>query len=811
MNLIDERRLMFWLSLAALAVGLYSVYPVRNSTSPPSGEYEDILFMYPQGSLTGPIEKVIEAFESESRDRHARDHAVPQYRVVAGQHAERGGSTRFLLATAGGTPPDVLCGDQATISDWMARGAFLPLDAFIAQDARAGASDSPDPDRYYPGCRESVRYRGRTYAVALGVGNCALFYNRDMLEKAGLVYTEGPLRGQAKPPTTWDEVTEYCVRLTKWEDRRRARPERVGFEPLLGAGSLEVFAYLNEGGLLSNDGSICTLNGPRTREALEFLAGLYERQGGVANVKAMNLGPAGSVFDPFIRGKVAMKLDYQWVVNWQAAIAPNMRFGVAPLPTRSAASGRRSWGTGWQAAIPAGARNSRGAWELLRFLASDRGLTLLNEYQRKLTEANGRLFVPTQTPVPQLNELFAHRYVRTNPKLPPDVREAFDSFQGLLDVTRFPQVSPVYNRLRDAQNEATERVLYGAPAEPSLSRTGQAVQAVLDRHLRPPGIRLPSFSWLVALYVGLIAVGVGWYGQRARRFRPTSGWRADEWRTGPILASPWLLGAVVFTIGPILYSFLLGFCSYDIQHEPRWVGLQNYRELFLEDPVARRALLNTLFFMLSVPVSLTVSLGLAILLDNPVRLRGLWQSVLYMPVIVPMVASALAWVYLLNPRGPINDLLGRFGVNGPNWLHDPNWSKPGLILMSTWTCGSSMIVWLAGLKGVPPALYEAAALDGANAWQRLIHITLPHLKPYLLFNLLTGLIAVSQYFGESFVMTEGGPDGSTLFLNYHLFNLAFRFGRMGYASALAWVLFFALGILTLIQFRLARRWRQDTR
>ena len=238
--------------------------------------------MYPQGSLTGPIEKVIDEFESESRSRHARDPAAPLYKVVAGQHAERSGSTRFILASAGGTPPDVVCGEQAIISDWMARGAFLPLDEFVAIDTRAGIPDSPRPERYYRGCTQSVCYRGRMYGVPLGVGNSALFYNKDLLEEAGLAYATGPLRGQAKPPATWDEVLEYCRRLTEWEPDRPGQPRKVGFAPLLGAGSLEVYAYLNDGGLLTPDASTCTLNDPRTQEAMEFIAELYTRQGGVA-------------------------------------------------------------------------------------------------------------------------------------------------------------------------------------------------------------------------------------------------------------------------------------------------------------------------------------------------------------------------------------------------------------------------------------------------------------------------------------------------------------------------------------------------
>jgi len=761
--------------------------------------------MYPKGSLTGALEKVIHEFEEECRREHESDPTRPLYRIVAGQHGERGGSTRLLLTVAGGSPPDVFYGDRAATADWIARGAFMRLDDFIAEDEQQGREDTPRAERYYPGCWESVIFNGQVYGVPLTLGNVALLYNKDLLQRAGFVYADGPERGEARPPRTWEEVRDYCQRLTRWEDGPLRRPTMIGFDPLHGAGSLEMYTHLAGGNLLSPDGRVCQLNSEPAAQGLKFIMDLYEVQGGIAAVRAMNFGPTGSPFDPFIQGRLAMKIDYQTAVKWQAAIKPDMRFGVASLPPAVAADGPTSWATGWQACIPVGARNPRAGWALIRFLGSDRGQELMAEHQRRLTEANGKLFVPNQNPVPALNERLTARYVDGNPRLPADIRRAHDDFQRLLPVSTYSPNTPIYNLMAAAQSETTERALYGLPPAEALGEESRIVQRELDRCLEPRGRRLPGGGWLVVAYAGLVAIGAVIAirfdsGRAAER-----GWRRTERRWGVLFASPWLLGFAVFTGGPLLFSLLLSFCDYDILRAPRWVGLENYRELLTEDLAVRRALVNTLTMALAVPPCLAISLGLALLVNHAVWFRATWRVVFYLPVVVPLVASSLAWLWFLNASGPINQALAWVGLSGPNWLHDPVWSKPSLILMMIWTCGAGMMVWLAGLQAVPRSQYEAAALDGANAWQRFRHITWPHLAPFFFFNLLNGLIAAFQSFGEAFIMTAGGPNQSTLFLNYHLFNLAFQFGRMGYACALAWLLFVLLAGVAAIQFRLVSR------
>jgi len=248
-------------------------------------------------------------------------------------------------------------------------------------------------------------------------------------------------------------------------------------------------------------------------------------------------------------------------------------------------------------------------------------------------------------------------------------------------------------------------------------------------------------------------------------------------------------------------------CDYDILNPARFVGLANYRWMLTRDPLFWKVIGNTLYMVIGIPLGMALSLAIALLLNLEVRGVAVWRTFFYLPSIVPAVASSILWIWIFNPRiGLLNNVLAAFGIHGPNWLQDEHTSKIALILMGLWSAGGGMIVWLAGLKGISPSYYEAAALDGANAWQRFRTITFPLLTPYIFFNLIMGLIATLQIFTQSFIMTQGGPIDSTLFYAYHLFNNAFRFLQMGYASALGWFLFLAVFLLTLLQLKLSKRW-----
>lgn len=277
---------------------------------------------------------------------------------------------------------------------------------------------------------------------------------------------------------------------------------------------------------------------------------------------------------------------------------------------------------------------------------------------------------------------------------------------------------------------------------------------------------------------------------------------------------PWLLGFLLFTAGPMAYSLYLSFTSSNLLSPPEWIGLGNYRRMLGEDPLFYRSLLNTAIYAgLSVPLGLVLSIALALLLNAPVRGIGFFRTLFFLPSVTNMVAVAVLWTWIFNPEfGLLNAGLGLLGIDGPYWMQSEAWAKPALVLMSLWTVGGQMIIFLAALQGVPPEMLEAAALDGAGRRRRFFAVILPMISPAILFNLIMGLIGALQVFTQAFVMTggvqpgsEGGPNNATLFVVLYIYKKAFQEFDMGYASAMSWGLFVIVVTLTTLAWRLSRR------
>jgi multiple sugar transport system permease protein len=280
---------------------------------------------------------------------------------------------------------------------------------------------------------------------------------------------------------------------------------------------------------------------------------------------------------------------------------------------------------------------------------------------------------------------------------------------------------------------------------------------------------------------------------------------------GLLFIAPWLVGFVLWILGPMLASLALVFADWQILSPPTFSGLKNIRTL-LSDRFVGIALFNTAYFtFLHVPLNLAVALGLAILVNRPTRGITAIRTLFYLPSVTPTVAYTALWIWILNSDyGLINILLRQVGVKGPRWLGDPDWAKPALILMSLWGFGSVALIFLAALQGVPETLYEAASLDGAGRWAKFTNVTLPMISPAILFNLVIGMINSFQIFTSAYVIaqggTPGGPVNSTLFLVIYLYNAGFHDFQMGYASALAWLLFLIVLVLTGLQFVGSKRW-----
>jgi multiple sugar transport system permease protein len=278
--------------------------------------------------------------------------------------------------------------------------------------------------------------------------------------------------------------------------------------------------------------------------------------------------------------------------------------------------------------------------------------------------------------------------------------------------------------------------------------------------------------------------------------------------TGLAFVSPWLIGFAALTLYPVCASIYFSFCDYDVLSRPVWVGLLNYRDM-ASDNVFWLSVRNTVVFnLIALPLGLLASLALALLLNQPVRMKGAFRAIYYIPSLVPAVAGAVVWLWILNGRiGLLNEGLMALGIaRPPQWLADPAWTKPSLALVSLWSCGNTVVIYLAALQGVPRSLQEAAMIDGASAWRRLVHVTLPAISPVIYFNLIIGIIGGLQVFTSAFVMMKspGGPERSVLFYAIYIYQNAFEYRNMGYASAMAWILCLLILTLTWLATRLSR-------
>jgi multiple sugar transport system permease protein len=279
---------------------------------------------------------------------------------------------------------------------------------------------------------------------------------------------------------------------------------------------------------------------------------------------------------------------------------------------------------------------------------------------------------------------------------------------------------------------------------------------------------------------------------------------------GYVFLTPWLAGLVLFTIGPLVYSLYLSFTDYDLLQSPHWVGLGNFRKMFTDDPRYFHSLKVTAeYVVLSVPIKLVLALGVALLLRRGRRGIGVYRSLFYLPSLLgTSVAVALVWRSMFSRTGSLDSVLGAVGIHGADWINDPSWALGTIVVLACWQFGAPMVIFLAGLKQIPLELYDAASVDGAGQWRRFLSITLPMLSPVIFFNLLLEVINAFQAFTPAYIISggRGGPADSTLFYTLYLYQKGFSDFQFGYASAMAWVLLAAVGLITAVMFRLSRIW-----
>ena len=744
---------------------------------------------------------------------------------------------KLMTAIVGNVPPDVIRQDRFTIGDWAARDTFRPLDDYVTRDR--DKLYGVRAEDYYPACWKEANYTDPStgkkgiFAIPYGTDDRLLFYNKTLFRQAGIV----DAKGEAAPPKTWEELLDDEKKLTKLNSDGTF--ERIGFIPNYGNSWLYIYAWQNDGEFMSPDGRTCTMNEARNVEALDYMVKVYDALGGVTKVDAFVSGFQANELDPFLTGKVAMKIDGNWVLNNIARYGPDLDFGVVPAPVPSDRlhhTGRFrdeqdttiTWAGGFSFAIPRGAAHPDEAWEFIKWMTCPEAAVIDAAAQKAYNESKKRPFVPNLSANRKVNAAVLPKFAPENPNF----RNALDLFTSMMDHARFRPVTFVGQRLWDEHVRAFENATHHTTVFPGLSphdaaqKSMDAGTVVVQRELdqgfdknRFPPLN-PAVPVAIVTVVGLIGVGLAaWRLVAVLRLRRLA---REEAAAGFVFIGPWLFGFLVLTAGPIIASAFLSFCDYDVLHQARWVGLNNYQELLGRDSKQLTTSLYNVLYTAAwgIPLGMATSLSVAMLLNAKVKGMAFYRTFFYLPSIVPVVASAVLWAWVLNGdpnRGLLNSAWkASIGVwlhiPPPGWFGAEQWAKPGLIIQGLWGAGSGMILWLAGLQGISVALYEAADLDGAGPWSKFVHVTLPMLSPYIFFNLIMGTISALQEFDRVYVLSGGdasrsiGPVDSLLMPVIYLFKNAFQYFKMGYASAIAWILFIIILILTVVQLKLSPRW-----
>lgn len=783
--------------------------------------------LYYWGNDMAPENDVLVSYDmiSDFESLHDGTDGKPRIKVIMGQSAtmdRTGDPQRLLCAIAGGDPPDVVWFDRFAVGEWASRGMFLPLTDFLDADLRERRDDvyTLHREQFFKACWDEATYDNVLYGIPADTDNRALYYNLDILEKfapeliaIGCVDPKDPTK--VGPPQTWDQLRKCSELLTARDQRNNL--VRIGFLPHsvnFGNSWLYIYGWLNGGEFMSKDGRTCTLNSPEIVDALAYMTDLYEIQGGAVEVIAFQTSALGADLDPFMSGKIAMKIDGNFYLTVIANTRRDLRFGVALAPAPEGKT-RLGWCGGFAYVIPTGSKHPREAWEFIKYLCSHRCNKIRSDASREITTAAGNIYIPGMSGREDITRWLMEQYLYNDETIAERYKDAMRVFVDSMPFSRYRPVTPVGQLLWQEQVRGMEAGIYkkfdetdiARNAKTALDTSNAVVQAELDRFYHP--VEYPTIPWwpvivgyAVILFVGAAALYM-YFGRRMQ----ASGYFRREFYAGYLFASPWFIGFVFFGGGPIVFSLFMSFCKYDVMTPPQFVGLNNYVEMFTNDPLFYKSLGNTLYMALGIPLSMAAGLGIAMLLSAEIRGVAVYRTIFYLPSIVPAVAASILWVWIFNPQeGALNNMLQSVGIQGPAWLQSEVWAKPALILMLLWGAGGGMIVWLAGLKGIPEHLYEAAELDGAGWFRKFWNITVPMLSPYILFNLIMGLIGTFQIFSQAYVMTQGGPLDSTLFYVYALFNNAFRYMKMGYASAMAWVLFAFVLVLTVIQLRVSRVW-----
>lgn len=736
----------------------------------------------------------------------------PGVKIVTPPSIGTSWSQKLMSAIVGDAAPDLVGGfgvDSYT-AEWAARGAIIPLDDFIKRDRNEPGTINPD--EWVHGARETMEYQGKIYGIPVTTVATALYYNRDALISAGMIDEQGNPRLLGTTEEYLKFCKQYSIRDEKGNIKRLG--SLMGYHHMM---RLYRMGLLFGGKFFSEDGREATFTDPQIVKALEYMTEHSDYFGGPGNFKIFGSGDwkegTGGGDKAIFSGQLGTLMHGQFYLTNIVYNAPDLNFGITDLPQPEGVP-KTNLVVCYGASIPKGAKHPELAWAYIKLVMSPEGQKIMAEQNLRITKSRGIPFTPFTTGIRPVDKVLYEEIVKDNPDFKPETQRIYKQFMDKLENSQNcdPVTSPIGAKVMRVLDRTHDVAMFHekTPYE-ALKEAEAVIQRELDdfysgKQLQPVNWGL---IWKIFGSIALVLIGVLiWWVKKLRlsqmRFRDMAG--------GVISITPWLIGFIVFMLGPIVFSIILSFTKYSGLGEAQWTGLQNYSDLLLNDSLFWKALGNTGFMLLGVPINMAVGLGIALLLNMKVKGVNLYRTIYYLPSIIPFVATSILWIWILDPtNGILNILLAKIGIQGPAWLGDANWTKPALIIMGIWTAGGGMIIWLAGLKGIPVQLYESARVDGASWWKQFKHITIPMLTPYIFFNLIMGIIATLQIFAQAVIMgasgtQKAGPLDSLLFYVYYLFNNAFVDFKMGYASAMAWILFFIILILTLFQLKMAPKW-----
>lgn len=718
-----------------------------------------IAFLLPLDGVQSAPEKITltvwefsanEAFLARLLERFETEHPHIQVRIQ--QLSWEHGLEKIIIAMAAGNPPDVA---ELGI-DWVAKFIHAGLLKEVTQET------SPLREHYH--LWESVSSDGKVYGFPWLVGTRLLFYNKELFRNAGL--------NPNFPPRTWSELLQAA--------RQIHQPEKgiYGFsifagEPYSPWQEFLPFAWGNGAILSTEDPHRILLDQPAVLEALSFYRqlkpfSLVERQGQVNTL--------------FAEGKVGMQISGAWNLRLIPRLNPELRFQTALLPKPDKAGTAAAFAGGEVLALLKSSPHPEESLQLIRFLIEEsQTMEVVKHHQNVL---------------PAFKKSVEDPYFQSqhHPR----------RFLEQMATAVSPPTHPLWPELQAFITRAVEEVMIGnTPPEKALRNAQVSIDRLLAEEAKRPLFRDQLLTGILWAGCFLIFVSVLWIRKKREGFvRPA----IERSFSTFIFLSPWLLTFALFGLYPLLHSVVMSFSRYPLlTGESRFLGFQNYVDL-LKSADFHRALGHTLFFAAgTIPPTLALALGAAVLIHRKIPFKQLYQAGLFLPVVTSVIVIATLFTYLYSPTGPINMLLDKAGLPKPvpSWLVHPRLALPSIMMMNIWASfGYYMILFLAGLNTIPENLYEAAAIDGASEWQKFRRITLPQLRPIILFVVVIHTIHSLQVFPEVLTMTQGGPLGATKTVVYHLYETGFQKFEMGLASAVGYLLFIITLLLSLAQMRI---------